>query len=68
MTFALSELEIHDEPDEAVALWWVRGIPNTHYPSKIVAEIAARRAFPHEDPDVRYGRVFFRSFFREGAL
>ena len=44
-----------------VNLWYVRGIPNVYFPTKIVAEAAARAAFGHSEND-HYSRVFFREF------
>lgn len=49
--------------DEA-ALWHVRGIPQL-YPTKIIAEAAARAAFPSEDPYVRYARIRSLRYYKE---
>ena len=55
---------------EAVELWEVRGhdaypTRSFFYPTKMCAEIAARAAFPDEDEDTRYGRIYFSRFVRE---
>ena len=54
---------------EAVELWGVREtnpqVMHTYYPTKMCAEIAARAAFPDEDEDTRYGRIYFSRFVRE---
>lgn len=50
---------------ECVVLWYLTGVPHRYYPTKIAAEAAAREHFPHEDIDQRYGRIFYREFFRE---
>jgi hypothetical protein len=60
MSFTHSELRMHTE-DESVQLWSVKGLPD-FYPTKIVAEAAARAAFPNEDS---YRRVFFQRFYME---
>jgi hypothetical protein len=44
-----------------VELWYVFGASGM-YPTKIVAEEAARLRFPHEDPDARYARIGYRTF------
>lgn len=52
-------------PDgDRIVLWRVRGIPG-YYPSKLIAETAARLSFPHEIAHVRYGRVHFVHFIKE---
>lgn len=43
-----------------VELWYVIGLPGRLYPTKIVAEAAARQAFP-VDRD-RYNRVYYKTF------
>jgi len=48
-----------------VKFWYVGGIPQVWYGSKIEAEKAARLAFPDEDADKRYSRVFFKTFYEE---
>lgn len=48
-----------------VELWYVRGIDGYLYPTKIVAEAAARTRFPHEDEDVRYTRIGYVEYVRE---
>jgi hypothetical protein len=58
----VADAEILEEPGCAVSLWGVRGIPGTLYPTKIVAEVAARLAFSHEGPDQRYARIFYTLF------
>lgn len=46
----------------ALVLWYVKGIPGYYYPTKTVAEMAARLVFPEESPDRRYGRIFYETF------
>ena len=48
--------------DKQVTLWRVSGIAGTWYPSKVVAEKAARNCFPDEDEHKRYARVSYRVF------
>lgn len=50
--------------DGPVVLWFVQGIDNRWYPTKIVAEQAARITFP-DDPNCGYGRVYYRGFTEE---
>lgn len=67
MNVTLSEVGIVCNDDDTVELWKVRGLP-TYYPTKIVAEMAARRYFPNEDEVDRYGRIGFVRFVREDTL
>ena len=62
----LGDTEIFVKEGE-VELWEVRGTDalRNMYPTKMCAEIAARAAFPDEDADKRYGRIYFRRFVRE---
>ena len=60
MTFLLSDVEMFGA-DEA-CLWFVRGIDNRLYPTKIVAEYAARRFFAGEDEITRYARITCKTF------
>lgn len=55
-----------DDGMQCVELWYVTGIPGVYYPTKETAEIAARTVFPHEDPDRRYARIYYRNFYTEG--
>jgi hypothetical protein len=48
-----------------VLIWYVQGIDTWVFPTKIVAEHAARISFPNEDPHTRYGRIFYRKFYQE---
>jgi hypothetical protein len=48
---------------EVVALWYARGLPGQYWESKLDCEAAVRKAFPDEDPDTRYARVFYRRFY-----
>ena len=43
-------------------LWSVTGLPNVLFPTKEAAEVAARRAFPNEDPHRRYARISYSTF------
>lgn len=47
---------------DQVELWFVDGIKGMLYPTKIVAEQAARITFQHESADKRYGRIYYRRF------
>ena len=60
MAFLLNEVEMLGT-DEA-CLWFVRGIDNRLYPTKIVAEAAARRFFGNEDEITRYARITCKTF------
>ena len=46
-------------------LYFIEGIKGEYFTNKLAAETRAAKAFPHEDPDRRYARVFYRRFFRE---
>jgi hypothetical protein len=48
-----------------INMWFVEGIRGEFFTNKLAAETRAAKAFPHEDPDRRYARVFYRRFFRE---
>ena len=49
-----------------VELWaFVGDEKHTYYAIKEDAERAARQRFPEEDPDRRYGRIFYRTFVQE---
>ena len=48
-----------------VEMWYVLGIKDTYYATKMAAEVAARQAFPDEDPDKRYGRVYYKTMYYE---
>lgn len=53
--------------DAWVELWFVRGLTEClAFPTKMVAEKVARERFPDEDPDTRYGRIYYRRFAMEG--
>ncbi len=64
MELSWSEVRIRATNDEGseVELWYVRGLPN-YFPTKIVAEKAARLQFPYEN---WYSRVYFARFVKEG--
>jgi hypothetical protein len=51
---------------KAVEMWYVRGIIGTYYETKLMAERAAWVAFPDEDSQTRYARVYYKTFFKEG--
>jgi hypothetical protein len=58
-----TKIAILDYPENPyVELWKIRGVPLVLFPNKIVAEQYARNTFPDEDPEKRYGRIFFRRF------
>lgn len=63
MRATINEATIPDNGEE-VELWFVWGIPKRLYPTKIVAEAAARETFPDESEGERYGRIFYRRFMR----
>ncbi len=46
-------------------MWYVFGIKDTYYATKMTAEAAARQAFPDEDPDKRYSRVYYKTMYYE---
>ena len=48
-----------------VQLWYVRGLDGQYWTVKLNAEAAVRKAFPDEDPDTRYARVFCKTFYEE---
>lgn len=50
-----------------VKLWGVQGRGGCFYPTKVAAEIAAREAFPNEDPFKRYARLYSKTFHQEGT-
>lgn len=60
----LGVTQIH-ECDGVVELWRVRGIDNTFYPTKMVAEIAARATFPKDEMAANYGRISYVRFHNE---
>lgn len=67
MSFIHNDLKIPSREgaysEESVQLWFVVGIPKTYYPTKIVAETAARSTFPLDlDP---HRRVYYKTFHRE---
>lgn len=50
---------------DLIDMWQVRGIHGHMFSTKIEAERVARGVFPEEDPDVRYGRIFYTTHWRE---
>lgn len=64
MNVDLSMAVIHDR-EGIIELWYVTGIPDRFYPTKIVAEMAARQRFPDEDRETNYQRVLYKKFHRE---
>jgi hypothetical protein len=46
----------------SVELWHVGGMDGWLFPTKIVAEEAARLRFPHESPDARYARIGYATY------
>jgi len=50
---------------EEITLWYVRGVVGEYFTTKLAAEVRARRAFPNEDEQERYSRVFFHHFYKE---
>lgn len=61
-TLQVNEAVIPDKDE--VDLWGVRGIPGALYPTKAVAEVAARLAFPEQRPEQRYARLYSMKFYR----
>lgn len=53
------------EFDMQVELWAVRGIPRMLFPTKMAAEVAARRTFPNDEMAANYGRLSFVKFIQE---
>lgn len=63
--FHYKQCEIPDFEEEGlVQLWAVQGIEGAFYPTKMVAEQAARITFPKE-PNNAYGRIHYSVFVRE---
>jgi hypothetical protein len=48
-----------------VQLWYVQGIIGTYYETKLLAERAAWMAFPDEIANVRYARIYYKTFYQE---
>lgn len=46
-------------------LWFVKGMDSTPWPNKLVAEVAARAAFPTAFAEQGQGLVYFRNFIQE---
>lgn len=49
----------------SVELWYVVGIGGVYYGTKMQAEAEARKAFPNEDADKRYARIYYKTFYQE---
>ena len=49
----------------AVGLWYVVGISGIYYGTKMQAEAEARKAFPKEDADKRYARIYYKTFHQD---
>lgn len=53
-------------------VWYVRGEQPSGWPtlfdSKELAEKYARELFPNEDPDTRYGRIYYRDLYTQEDL
>ena len=47
---------------DSIQLWGVQGIVGRLYPTKMVAEIAARSRFPDEAESTRYARIFYKTY------
>jgi hypothetical protein len=45
-----------------VDLWYVRGIEEHMFPTKLQAEAAARARWPNEDPHARYARIGYTKY------
>jgi hypothetical protein len=70
MMINLSEVEIRFRGTTStftaeVELWRVRGISERFYPTKMAAEMAARRYFPKDDMETNYGRLSYVRFHQE---
>jgi hypothetical protein len=48
-----------------VTLWYAVGLGGVYYGTKDQCEKDLRKAFPNEDPDTRYARVFYKTFYEE---
>lgn len=59
-TFHTGDVVMYDGPE--VHLWRVQGIPGCLYPNKIVAEAAARIAYPNESVHARHSRLSYKIF------
>lgn len=62
--FTLNEVEFGSFCGR-VTLWFVQGRPLAYYPTKIVAEAAARHYFPDDDVYTRQARVRYHEFCLE---
>ena len=57
--------EVQVRKEDSVELWGFTG-GDQLYPTKMLAERAARIAFPDEDPYKRYARIFYRRYHWDG--
>ena len=48
-----------------VKLWYAVGLGGVYYGTKEQCEKEVRKAYPDEDPDTRYARVFYKTFYEE---
>ncbi len=62
--FPISDIKI-PETDNTVELWYVVGIEEHLYPTKIAAEVAVHSTFFHETSEQRYARIGYRRYVRE---
>ena len=65
-TVHLSDTQIpYPKSSEVVVLWRVLGMDTILFPTKIIAETAARMYFPSETVEQRYARIFYITFAKE---
>jgi len=64
MKFTVSEVLMLGR-QTGVTLWRVKGLHDQLFPTEIVAQVAARQAFPSETADVRYARISFSRFVED---
>ena len=48
-----------------VQLWYAVGLGGVYYSTKEQCEAEVRKAYPDEDPNTRYARVFYKTFYEE---
>jgi hypothetical protein len=46
-------------------LWYAVGLGGVYYGTKEQCEAEVRKAYPDEDPNTRYARVFYKTFYEE---
>ena len=65
MLFMLSDLKMYIHPAGHTEIWFVMGYPNNGYPTKMVAESAAKQLHPNVDSN---SAVYYRRFYNEQEI